>query len=135
MEDVLDWCQGVLDDRWLRLLFKVLMLAMTAGAAAYVINIFGVFGRDMTDIGMVARLFDIAFFALFALVAAAIFFQNGWAIPLWLATAVLQVVLFTVFAGTFAGAPTQFTDPETLVRTHALFLFVFAALLMVRRFR
>ena len=135
MEDVLDWCQGVFDDRWLRFLFKILMLVFGAGAVAYVLDIFGVSGREWTEAGLVPRIFDIVFFALFALVAAAIAFQNAWAIPLWLATALLQVLLFTVFADTFGGSPSRFTDPETLVRTHAVFFFAFAALLIVRRFR
>ena len=135
MEDVLDWCQGVFDDRWLRFLFKILMLLFGAGAVAYVMNIFGVFGRDLSNAGLLTRMFDIVFFALFALVAAAIAVRNGWAVPLWLATALLQVLLFTLFPETFRGATTRFTDPTTLIQTHALFFFAFATLLVVRRLR
>ena len=135
MQDVLDWCENVFDDAALRNLMRVVMVFFGLAAIMHLLNMLSMSGYRWAEAGILPRVSDIFFAALFLLAVAAIVLRNPWAVPIWLGVSALQVGLFVGIPERFADATSQMMAPQTMVHTHAALFAAFVVLLIIRRFR
>ena len=130
------------EDRWLRYFLRVVAVAYAYGASVHALNMLSMTGFDWSAAPLKWRMLDVAYLIVDLAATIGLFARRAFGILAFLAGAVSQICLYTVFRTWILDVPAEFAPtadqaayPTGLARFHFITLGVFAALLVWRRRR
>ena len=128
-------------DRWLLLFMRAMALVYVYGAAVHVMNIAGVSGFDWFAAPLKWQVLDIVYLVVDAAVVIGVMARRRFAVLLFIAAALSQIVLYTALRGwildvppDFAFLPAEVGYLDRFVLFHAATLVIFVLLVVRRRF-
>ena len=118
---------------WMGIYLRLVGLMYAFGAAVHLANIlgFGAAGWKRSPISW--KVLDVAYVLLDGAVVVGLWLLAPWGVICFLAAALSQILLYTLFRGAFARSPDHVRTLRAMVSFHVATLIAFVGLLVLKR--
>jgi hypothetical protein len=118
---------------WMGIYLRLVGIMYAFGAVVHLANILGLGGTGWKSSPISWKVLDVAYALLDSAVVVGLWMLAPWGVICFLAAALSQILLYTLFRGAFARNPEHVRTLRAMVSFHVATLIAFAGLLVLKR--